>query len=895
MKLVVASKSVEEQPMPHRAVHNANTASSSINEVASLRPYEVVHSTAPGYPDACLFLRTLGINHQFLLLKGHDGKKKQAKHFYGTVEEHLDEVLALNADGWEAYVTVNDTNGKGRRRSIDITAVRGIPFDMDEGLVDLPVAPTLLIETSPNRFQAIIGCGGMDLLTYDGVMQGVRQTYEKVDRQATDRARVFRIPGTINWKRGGVQTRLLRERSTFMRVPVATIIKEFPVVEVPKKERSGSWRRRVDALNAETVVDALNLVARAISATGSTSFEVKQKNGEAWLVDVYGTKPWKKIVRAALDCTGDRFLVRAALDDLSRLSRCPEELQKIVRRVYHEGRNAEIMGGVLDPEDYADEAEAAPISSATLLAMKKAAEKLLGLGVSRRKHAASNAVASAVRRGLWSPKEVYSSAAITIDRVSQEGDYREFLKLINDAILAAGGERYVLTRGTRDKLCDRFGIRRDLLAKWVTKAKAVFAVVPGRHSDDYSTYFGWTSPTKEALDLLKYFQGQVESAAGVDHRSVTDDRSIEAATVSVKARGNTLSVGDYSGTHGEVSNLQEQEPACETYPRRCEPALIQVAEAPNLAVTMDQLKAPIRFERHEMESLVHVWSKSDADADFWPLTIERGVLPFQVEQALLAIPFADKSKKRYLDGYAKDSGMLLEWVLDAACISWLKVEQADGDVFAVSESCRVLMQFLARAVGKWRYRMASRQVVEGDHRATLEAWVFALGRTCFEYGIRTPHHARHQKVADHKARNGLKMPKPIGYRFATCDATTDIEPIVVTEDEAAFIREQAWKDTSGPSNEKLHITAGNEVIAICEMTTPHLRNSLKSLSNWQMSEQDSFRRRELRSMGKAFEAELARRGVMAKKRPEPEIDFAALWGVSGKGAKMKANGRSVRN
>ncbi len=244
------------------------------------------------------------------------------------------------------------------------------------------------------------------------------------------------------------------------------------------------------------MVDALNVIGRAIIETGSTSFPIKQKNGESWLVDVYATKPWKKIVRSALDCTGDRVLVCAALDDLSRLSRGSDDLQKIVKGVYHEGRNAEIMNGVLDPEDYVEEADSDPISTATLLAMKKAAEKLLGLGISRRKHAASNAVATAVRRGQWSPEAVHFSTAHTIEAVSHKGGYREFLVAINDAILAAGGERHVLTSGTRDKLCERFGISRTLLAKWVTKSKAVFAVVQGRHSDDYSTYFGWAATVR---------------------------------------------------------------------------------------------------------------------------------------------------------------------------------------------------------------------------------------------------------------------------------------------------------------------------------------------------------------------------------------------------------------
>ncbi len=65
-------------------------------------------------------------------------------------------------------------------------------------------------------------------------MYGIKKAYE-VDPRATDRNRVFRIPGTLNWKRGGHQTRLLRDQSTFMRMKAEHVVKAFPVVEAPRR------------------------------------------------------------------------------------------------------------------------------------------------------------------------------------------------------------------------------------------------------------------------------------------------------------------------------------------------------------------------------------------------------------------------------------------------------------------------------------------------------------------------------------------------------------------------------------------------------------------------------------------------------------------------------------
>ncbi len=167
-----------------------------------------------------------------------------------------------------------------------------------------------------------------------------------------------------------------------------------------------------------------------------------------------------------------------------------------------------------------------------------------------------------------------------------------------------------------------------------------------------------------------------------------------------------------------------------------------------------------------------------------------------------------------------------------------------------------------------------------DHRAVLEAWVFALGRAaCFEYNVWTPHHDRHQKVADHRARMGQDMPAPMGDTFALPE-----EHIILSADEAALVREHTTRNLSKNNGEELHVTADGEAIAVCEMTNAHLRNSVKRLRYWQKAEPDSFKRRELRGMIEAFKAELTRRGVAieAKKvERQPEIDFAALWRSQG--------------
>ena len=77
-----------------------------------------------------------------------------AHQFHGTLAQHCDALYALNAKGAGVYVTVNATDGKGRKAA-NITAVRALFVDFetpDTGrsarLLTLPVPPTVIVESS---------------------------------------------------------------------------------------------------------------------------------------------------------------------------------------------------------------------------------------------------------------------------------------------------------------------------------------------------------------------------------------------------------------------------------------------------------------------------------------------------------------------------------------------------------------------------------------------------------------------------------------------------------------------------------------------------------------------------------------------------------------------------
>lgn len=79
---------------------------------------------------------------------------------HGTLSTHLEKLKELNQNGFGIFVTVNETDLKGRE-SKNITGIRAFFADFDEPdtarieyLKSLTLVPTLIVETSPNKHHA---------------------------------------------------------------------------------------------------------------------------------------------------------------------------------------------------------------------------------------------------------------------------------------------------------------------------------------------------------------------------------------------------------------------------------------------------------------------------------------------------------------------------------------------------------------------------------------------------------------------------------------------------------------------------------------------------------------------------------------------------------------------
>ncbi len=108
---------------------------------------------------------------------------------------------ALNRTGSDIYVTVNETDGLGRRYE-NITWARTIYADYDDGVpTQWKLPPSMLVESSPGKAQAywLLSQREEPGERWHAAERGIVWA-TGADKNVCDAARVLRMPGFVNWK-----------------------------------------------------------------------------------------------------------------------------------------------------------------------------------------------------------------------------------------------------------------------------------------------------------------------------------------------------------------------------------------------------------------------------------------------------------------------------------------------------------------------------------------------------------------------------------------------------------------------------------------------------------------------------------------------------------------------
>ena len=128
--------------------------------------------------------------------------KRYARTFNGTFKEHALDLQRLNIEGAGVYVTINQTNLKGRKAE-NVTAVRSVFADTDgaplEPIMCHPCKPQLIVESSPGKWHTYWLVDDLPLAQFEGVQRRIAEQFQ-TDACVLDLPRVLRLPGFYHRK-----------------------------------------------------------------------------------------------------------------------------------------------------------------------------------------------------------------------------------------------------------------------------------------------------------------------------------------------------------------------------------------------------------------------------------------------------------------------------------------------------------------------------------------------------------------------------------------------------------------------------------------------------------------------------------------------------------------------
>jgi len=168
----------------------------------------------PNYGEIKAFLDRLDPNAEYFTFQTFDDKRKKSGHLtriiHGSLDECFAELVALNQEGAGVFVTVQSTDGKGRKKD-NIVQIRAVYQEADRGdEPELPIRPHLTVETSPAKFHRYILTDTTSVEEFAPVQQRLVRDYGS-DPNAKDLARVLRVPGFYHQKRDPYMVRIMED------------------------------------------------------------------------------------------------------------------------------------------------------------------------------------------------------------------------------------------------------------------------------------------------------------------------------------------------------------------------------------------------------------------------------------------------------------------------------------------------------------------------------------------------------------------------------------------------------------------------------------------------------------------------------------------------------------
>jgi putative DNA primase/helicase len=132
-----------------------------------------------------------------------DGKARKdpslTRVFHGSLDDRWNELVDLNRRGAGVFITVNETDGRGREAK-NVVRVRAVWQDDDAGHGwTVPLKPSIVVSTSPGKAHRYLLVDGLSFDDHAAAM-AVMVDQHGSDKNAKDISRVLRLPGFVHMK-----------------------------------------------------------------------------------------------------------------------------------------------------------------------------------------------------------------------------------------------------------------------------------------------------------------------------------------------------------------------------------------------------------------------------------------------------------------------------------------------------------------------------------------------------------------------------------------------------------------------------------------------------------------------------------------------------------------------
>lgn len=305
---------------------------------------------------ASRFLSALGDRFTFQTFDdspSHD--RRLTRVFHGSLQEHAEELLRLNAAGAGIFVMVNAGDCRGRRTS-NVRAVRAYFVDLDgapiEPVLACPAAPHIVVQSSPGRWHAYWLVESAPLATFSTIQAGLAARFD-ADPKVRDLPRVMRLPGFDHQKGSPftAQIEFLREGPHYQATDLEATLELRSARWVYDRSKNHARDNDIDSrITSFEILEGqrnvtLYALARSFMLRGFDAHTVLariQKANEQRCKPPLRAEEVDRIVRSASSCASSGFirLPHSLIDsrEWKELDPCERDIIQVVFRRYN-GRN----------------------------------------------------------------------------------------------------------------------------------------------------------------------------------------------------------------------------------------------------------------------------------------------------------------------------------------------------------------------------------------------------------------------------------------------------------------------------------------------------------------------------------------------------------------------------